>query len=174
MAGRGFCIFQTALGKCALAWGDSGVTAFGLPEASEAALRKRFAGLEESEPPVPIRRLIVRVQRHLEGNVDDFRDVQLDLGHVTPFFRAVYEAARAIPPGSTATYGEIAKRLGKPGASRAVGQALGKNPIGLIVPCHRVMASGNRPGGFSAHGGIGTKVRMLAIEGWHEGTARGA
>jgi len=87
------------------------------------------------------------------------------LGGVGPFAQQVYEAARRIPAGQTATYGELAKAVDRPGAARGVGQALGKNPIPLIIPCHRVLAAGGKPGGFSAHGGQATKIRMLAIEG---------
>jgi methylated-DNA-[protein]-cysteine S-methyltransferase len=76
----------------------------------------------------------------------------------------VYLAARDILAGQTLTYGELARNLGAPGAARAVGQALGKNPFAPIVPCHRVLAAGGRPGGFSAHGGPSTKLKMLAIE----------
>ena len=84
---------------------------------------------------------------------------------VPEFHRRVYEAARAIPPGNTLSYGDIAKRVGAPGAARAVGQALGRNPFPIVVPCHRVLAAGGKIGGFSAQGGVATKRRMLAIEG---------
>jgi methylated-DNA-[protein]-cysteine S-methyltransferase len=84
---------------------------------------------------------------------------------VPAFHRAVYAVARAIPPGETLTYGEVARRLGDPGSARAVGQALGRNPFAIIVPCHRVVAAGGATGGFSAHGGAATKRRILAIEG---------
>ena len=83
---------------------------------------------------------------------------------VAGFHRRVYDAARAIPPGKTLAYGEIAERIGAPGAARAVGQALGRNPFPIVVPCHRVLAAGGKIGGFSAHGGTATKRRMLAIE----------
>ncbi len=84
---------------------------------------------------------------------------------VPEFHRRVYEAARAIPPGNTLSYGDIAKRAGVPGAARAVGQALGRNPFPIVVPCHRVLAAGGKIGGFSAQGGVETKRRMLEIEG---------
>ena len=79
------------------------------------------------------------------------------------FDRRVYEIARGIPPGRVLTYGEIASRLGTDNA-RAIGQALGRNPFAIIVPCHRVVAAGGKLGGFSAHGGATTKRRLLAIE----------
>jgi methylated-DNA-[protein]-cysteine S-methyltransferase len=94
----------------------------------------------------------------------DLSNIQLDMEGVPPFHRRVYEVARAIAPGNTRTYGEIATRLGDPGAARAVGQALGHNPFAPVVPCHRVLAAGGRSGGFSANGGVATKLRMLQIE----------
>jgi O-6-methylguanine DNA methyltransferase len=84
---------------------------------------------------------------------------------VPPFHRRVYAAARAIPAGSTASYGDLAAKVGAPRSARAVGQALGRNPFAIIVPCHRVLAAGGRVGGFSANGGVTTKLRLLSIEG---------
>ena len=86
-----------------------------------------------------------------------------------PFHRRVYEVARTIPPGATLSYGEIATRLGAPGSARAVGQALGRNPFAIVVPCHRVLAAGGKLGGFSANGGVTTKLRLLSIEGAQAG-----
>jgi methylated-DNA-[protein]-cysteine S-methyltransferase len=109
--------------------------------------------------------VIERVQRLLQGGSEDgLADVPLDLQRVPEFNRRVYEIARAIPPGQTLSYGEVAAQLGEPGAARAVGQALGHNPFAPIVPCHRVLAAGKRPGGFSAGGGLATKLKMLEIE----------
>src|SRR6202012_5569537 len=84
---------------------------------------------------------------------------------VPAFSRQVYAVARAIPPGSTMTYGEIAARLGDPLLARAVGQAMGENPFTIVMPCHRVMAAGGKFGRFSAYGGFETKRRLLRIEG---------
>ena len=103
--------------------------------------------------------------KHFRGDVQDFRDVALDLDGAAPFARQVYEAARRIPAGQTRTYGEVAQAVGRPAAARAVGQALGKNPVALIIPCHRILAAGGKPGGFSTHGGLATKAWMLAVEG---------
>jgi methylated-DNA-[protein]-cysteine S-methyltransferase len=107
---------------------------------------------------------IVRIQALLAGTRDDLADLPLELEGVPEFHRRVYAVARAIPPGEVLTYGEVARRLGEPGAARAVGQALGKNPFAPVVPCHRVLAAGGRSGGFSAEGGADTKLRMLEIE----------
>jgi len=109
--------------------------------------------------------IIEKVCQHLRGEVQDFRDVEVELNGASPFALLVYEAARQIPAGQTRTYGELARELGRRGAARAVGRALGSNPIGLIIPCHRVVAAGGKAGGFSAHGGWATKTRLLVIEG---------
>jgi methylated-DNA-[protein]-cysteine S-methyltransferase len=106
-----------------------------------------------------------RIVALFEGARDDLLDLPLDVRAVPPFHLAVYEATRRIPPGETRTYGEVAKAVGSPGASRAVGGALGKNPFPIVVPCHRVLAAGGKSGGFTAPGGVETKWRMLALEG---------
>lgn len=165
---KGFCLFETAIGPCAVAWGDDVLTGVQLPEASAQRLRSRmqgrFPGAAETAPPEFARAAIVRVQALLEGGQDTLEDVPLDMEAVPEFNRRVYAVARAIPPGRTLTYGEVAQRLGEPGASRAVGQALGHNPFAPVVPCHRVLAAGGRSGGFSAEGGAVTKLKMLEIE----------
>jgi O-6-methylguanine DNA methyltransferase len=145
------------------------VTCFQLPEATTKLTESRIARSsgagQATAPPPPIAAIIERVSKHLQGDIQDFRDIALDLEGTASFARRVYEAARQIPTGQTRTYGELAKAIGRPTAARAVGQALGKNPIALLIPCHRVLAAGGKPGGFSAHGGRATKARMLAIEG---------
>jgi methylated-DNA-[protein]-cysteine S-methyltransferase len=166
-----FVLFDTALGTVGIVWGASGVVGVQLPEASEAATRNRLARYHPSAtaasgpPPPEIQRAVDGIVGLLDGEPDDLRDVPLDLDAVPGFDRGVYEVARAIEPGQTMTYGEIAARLGDPRAAREVGQALGHNPVPLIVPCHRVLAAGGKLGGFSARGGVTTKLRLLAIEG---------
>jgi O-6-methylguanine DNA methyltransferase len=171
-----YCLFETALGWCGIAWSESGdagtppaVTLFQLPEATAAITESRLArhhgARPTSEPPAPIAEVIERVRRHLAGKVEDFRDIPVALDRAGSFERLVYDAARNIPAGTTMTYGEIAKAIGQPGAAQAVGQALGRNPIPLIIPCHRVLAAGGKPGGFSAPGGLATKAKLLAGEG---------
>ena len=171
-----YCLFETPLGSCGIAWRDRGdsaaspaVTFLQLPEETAELTERRIArnsGVRESsEPPVRIAEVIEKVRKHLLGEVQDFRDVAIDLDAADPFARLVYEAAREIPAGQTRTYGELARALHRPNAARAVGQALGKNPVALIIPCHRVLAAGGKTGGFSAHGGRATKARLLAIEG---------
>jgi len=163
-----FAIFETAVGACGIAWSERGIVGFQLPERSAAWMRKRMASrfsASETPPPANVQRVIDAVIRLMTGTREDLSFVQLDLNGVPEFYQRVYGVARTIPPGTTSTYGEIAARLGDPGAARAVGQALGRNPIPVIVPCHRVLAAGGRSGGFSAPGGTATKLNLLAIEG---------
>ncbi len=126
----------------------------------------------DSTEPTPFAR---RVQAHLRGQKEDFRDIPLSLARLTPFAQKVYRTAQEIPPGQVRTYGELAEALGSPGSTRAVGTALGKNPFLLVVPCHRIVGAGKNQGGFSAPGGLTTKRRFLALEGhgveslWDEG-----
>lgn len=164
----GFCLFATAIGDCALAWNDTQLVGVQLPEASEQDLRlrmqRRFPGIEETAPSALAQAAIARIRALLAGAKDDLADVPLALDQVPEFHQRVYAVTRAIPPGEVLTYGEVARRIGDPGAARAVGQALGANPFAPVVPCHRVMAAGGRSGGFSAEGGATTKLRMLEIE----------
>lgn len=165
---QNFCLFATAIGACALVWQDERIVAAQLPERDEAAARRRlarrFPEAGESEPPAFVRQAIDDVVALLAGERRDLSHLPIDLSATPEFNRRVYAAALAIPPGETLTYGEVAARIGEPGAARAVGVALGQNPIPIIVPCHRVLAAGGRTGGFSADGGVETKLRILTIE----------
>ncbi|HEY0974352.1 MAG TPA: methylated-DNA--[protein]-cysteine S-methyltransferase [Solimonas sp.] len=170
MTSAGYLLFETAVGTCGLAWNaDGAIRAVQLPEHTEASTRMRLQrrssdAVESMAPPESIRTAITRIRGLLSGVRDDLRDLPLDLNGVPPFYQAVYAIARRIPVGQTLTYGELATQLDEPGAARAVGQALGRNPIPIVIPCHRILAAtGN--GGFSAHGGVNTKRRLLAIEG---------
>jgi methylated-DNA-[protein]-cysteine S-methyltransferase len=169
MAATGYALFATMLGRCGIAWSERGIVAVQLPEASDRVTLARVArsvpGAPKAEPPPEVQRAIDAIAALLCGAPDDLSSIRLDYAGVPPFHRRVYELARGIVPGRTLTYGEIAGRLGEPAAARAVGQALGRNPFTLVVPCHRVLAAGNRPGGFSANGGVTTKLRLLEIEG---------
>jgi len=120
---------------------------------------------EEAEPPPVVAEAIALVRRLLAGEKLLLHEIDVDLSRAPAFERSVWEAARRIPPGEVRTYGEIARELGQPGAARAVGVALGRNPVPIIVPCHRVLAGGGKSGGFSAPGGVATKFRILEIEG---------
>jgi len=169
MRAEGFTLFETAIGACGIAWGARGVVGVQLPESGPAATRKRlerrFPGVSEtSAPPPAVERARDAITALLDGGPADLSSIVLDMEGLPAFHRRVYEAARLIPPGATRTYGEVAAGIGAPGAARAVGQALGRNPFAVVVPCHRVLAAGGRTGGFSASGGVSTKLRMLAIE----------
>jgi len=168
MSAPQFALFDSPVGRCAIAWGERGVIAVQLPEARElqtrARILERFPGAQEREPPAEVRRALEAVLALLRGEPADLSTIALDMEHVPPFHRRVYEAARTIAPGATLSYGEVAARLGAPRSARAVGQALGRNPFAIVVPCHRVLAAGGKMGGFSANGGIATKLRLLSIE----------
>jgi methylated-DNA-[protein]-cysteine S-methyltransferase len=163
-----FALFDTALGRCGLAWRGGSVVAFALPAASDAdtaaQLRRRHPGAAPAEPPLQIAAAIAEVQRLLAGETADLSSVPVDLSGVPPFEQRVYALLREVGPGATITYGELAERAGSPGAARAVGAAMGRNPVPVIIPCHRVLAGGGRSGGFSAPGGVTTKFRLLEIE----------
>jgi methylated-DNA-[protein]-cysteine S-methyltransferase len=169
MPAQGFTLFDTAIGRCGIAWGDDGVVGTQLPEPQPAATRarmlRRFPGSGPEAPPTDVQRVIDDIVALLRGVARDFANARLDLRDVPGFDRAVYMAARAIAPGETITYGELAAHIGDPDAARAVGQALGRNPFPIVIPCHRVLAAGGKTGGFSASGGAVTKLRLLAIEG---------
>ncbi|KRQ24897.1 cysteine methyltransferase [Mycobacteroides sp. H001] len=162
----GHCFFDTAIGACAIAWSDSGVVALQLPEHDDAATLARIRRPPGSElaPPPFVAEAIDGLKRVLAGEDDDLQWVQLDLDGITDFDREVYAVTRAIGPGSTRSYGEVAAAVGAPGAAQAVGQSLGRNPIPLLVPCHRVLAADHSLHGFSAYGGVVTKRELLKLE----------
>lgn len=165
----GYTLFETAIGPCAIAWSDTGVTAFQLPEETDELTAERIAKktqTTEAKPPAWVKKAIKAVQRHLEGKPQSFADVPLDLRDQPAFHAAVYQALLAVPPGTTTSYGDLAKAAGSPGAARAVGRAMAKNPIPVLVACHRVLGADGSATGFSAYGGLVTKEKILALEGW--------
>jgi methylated-DNA-[protein]-cysteine S-methyltransferase len=169
MTAYGFTLFDTAIGRCGVAWSDRGLVGVQLSEAGDMETRERilqrFPTAAERPPPPNVRLAIDAIAALLQGEPSNLSAIELDMDGVAPFHRRVYEATRTIPPGKTLAYRDVAVRLGTPGAARAVGQALGRNPFPIVVPCHRVLAAGGKIGGFSAHGGTETKRLMLAIEG---------
>jgi methylated-DNA-[protein]-cysteine S-methyltransferase len=169
VTGQSFAIFDTTIGPCGIVWGERGITGVQLPMGGEDKTRKRIhqrnGDIAEAPPPAAVRSAIDAIRELLAGKPNDLSGVVLDLEGVPEFNRGVYDIARRIPPGQTMTYGDIAKKLGGVELSRDVGQALGRNPCPIVVPCHRVLAAGGKPGGFSANGGVMTKLKMLAIEG---------
>ncbi|MGP1681426.1 MAG: methylated-DNA--[protein]-cysteine S-methyltransferase [Giesbergeria sp.] len=176
-AACGHAVFDTVLGLCGIAWGPRGICGVQLPEQDAASTRARllrYTGpLPQAEPPESVRAAMHQIAALLTGDPHDLSALVLDMSGLTDFQRRVYAVTCAIPPGQTRTYGEIATELGDRQLARAVGQALGFNPFAPVVPCHRVLAAGQRPGGFSAHGGAATKLRMLAAEGAVPGDTNG-
>jgi methylated-DNA-[protein]-cysteine S-methyltransferase len=163
-----YALFDTAIGRCGIVWSARGIVGVQFPEGSEQATRKRLLRRHpnacETIPPDGVRRAIEDIVALLRGERRDLSEAVLDWDAVPNFNRRVYDVARAIPPGGTLSYGEVAERLGDRNLARDVAQALGQNPFPIIVPCHRVMAAGGKTGGFSAPGGVRTKLRLLSIE----------
>jgi methylated-DNA-[protein]-cysteine S-methyltransferase len=163
-------VFETAGGFCGIAWTGAAITRFQLPtdsaDATEGAMRRRLAGAAPGTPPPEVAKIIAAAQRYFAGETVDFSAVALDLDGQKEFSRRIYAALRRVGWGQTTTYGALAKEIGAgPEAARDVGEAMARNPVPLIVPCHRVLAAGGKLGGFSAPGGTATKLRMLALEG---------
>jgi methylated-DNA-[protein]-cysteine S-methyltransferase len=144
-----YALFDTDIGRCGLAWGPRGVLGVQLPEKSEMTTRMRLLrhcpNADEADPPKTIARGIEDIQALLAGSK---------------------KTLRAITPGTTRTYGDIARAIGDASSARAVGQALSRNPFAIVVPCHRVVGADFKLVGFSATGGIATKLKLLQIEGW--------
>ncbi len=168
MSSIGYALFDTAVGRCGIAWSERGISALMLPEADDEATRKRLlrrvGNAPETAPPASVQQAIASIRSLLEGERIDLSNVAVDLDGTPDFNLQVYDIARKIPAGETLTYGDIAKCLGDVQLSRAVGQAMGLNPVPIVVPCHRVVAAGGKTGGFSAPGGSRTKLKILAIE----------
>jgi methylated-DNA-[protein]-cysteine S-methyltransferase len=166
---NGFALFDTAIGPCAIAWGERGIVGVQLPEKdaqkTRARIFRRFPKVREMPPMAEVQNAIDGITALLAGEATDLSAVPLDMGAVPVFNRRVYEVARTVRPGETISYGEITTRLNEPRqVARDVGQALGQNPFPIIVPCHRVLAANGKTGGFSAPGGVTTKLRLLSIE----------
>jgi methylated-DNA-[protein]-cysteine S-methyltransferase len=165
-----YCLFETGLGAFGIAWNGRGVVRLQLPEDGRMATERRLgASASPGEPPPSVEQLVADIRGYLAGKRVDFAFVALDLAAVGEFRLAVYEAARSVAWGQTTSYGELARRIGFPWGARAVGRALARNPVPLIVPCHRILARDHQIGGFSAYGGTVTKRRLLALEGLHVG-----
>jgi methylated-DNA-[protein]-cysteine S-methyltransferase len=173
-----YLIFETTNGFCGIAWSDAGIARFQLPansaEAAERIMRRRIPGGEPGAPTPVVGEAVAAAKQYFQGNETDFAQLELDLAGQDEFFKRVYAAVRRIKWGQTTTYGTLANELGGgPETARDVGQAMARNPIPLIIPCHRVLAAGGKIGGFSAPGGAVTKTRMLGLEGVQVGSSRG-
>jgi methylated-DNA-[protein]-cysteine S-methyltransferase len=173
MTEQNFALFDTAIGRCGIAWNARGLIGVQLPHADEAAtrrrMRQRYPNGQEAPAPADVQRAIDGVVALLNGEPRDLQDIAIDDTQIPDFNRKVYAIVRQVPPGQTITYGEIAERLGDKLLARDVGQAMGENPTPIIMPCHRVLAAGGKMGGFSAVGGVVTKLRLLTIEGAQPG-----
>ncbi len=161
--------FETALGWIGIAWNDRGLTRLFLPDRREK-VERRLAALaavsaKNSAPNATIEGVIDAIRSYAAGELVEFSDVAVDFSGVDAFRHAIYRVARELKFGDISTYGELAGRAGYPGLARETGQALGSNPLPLIVPCHRILAAGGKIGGFSAPGGAATKEKMLTLEG---------
>ena len=167
---QNYHVFETAMGFCAIAWSDSGVVRFQLPtksaDTAERLVRRRVPGAELGALPEEVAGVVAAAKRYFGGEETDFSQIRLDLAGEDAFFTRIYAALRRVGWGRTTTYGALAKEVGLAReAARDVGEAMAKNPVPLIIPCHRVLAAGGKIGGFSAPGGSRTKVRMLELEG---------
>jgi len=171
MSGYGYTIFDSAVGRCGIAWGELGILGVQLPEARELETRRRMYRLypeaREQRPPVNSEIAIEGIVAILRGGNADISEVALDMTGIPYFNQRVYQFARTIPRGETRTYAEVASGLRATGATHSVAQAIGRNPFMIIVPCHRVLETGNYADKISAHGGVVSKRRLLTIEGAH-------
>jgi methylated-DNA-[protein]-cysteine S-methyltransferase len=164
-------LLETELGWVGIAWSANGLAAVQLPERDRAASERRLfarlghAAAEEPALDGEMAILADRIRRHALGEAVNYKGVAIDLDGVDPFRADIYAAALELAFGETTTYGELALRAGHPGKARETGEALGRNPVPLVVPCHRILAAGGKIGGFSAPGGPATKIRLLALEG---------
>lgn len=170
-------LFETDLGWVGLAWSDEGIVRIHTPSRDREANEKRLVrscegqtrAVEAAALPADIATAIALLKRYAAGETVDFSDVKLDFAGIDAFRLAIYEAARRLRFGEITTYGQLAAAAGHPGEARDTGQALGSNPMPIIVPCHRIVAAGGKIGGFSAPGGSRTKEKLLALEGVHVG-----
>jgi methylated-DNA-[protein]-cysteine S-methyltransferase len=163
-------LFDTAIGLCGVAWNARGLVGVQLPEKDRETTERRLAAKSHGttvDPPPWVAALIVDIQKYCVGEKIDFSNVAVDLGGMDDFSRRIYTALRGVGFGDTVTYGDLAKQLGLSGweGARDIGAAMGSNRVPIVIPCHRVLAAGNKPGGFSAYGGIKTKQKLLALEG---------
>jgi methylated-DNA-[protein]-cysteine S-methyltransferase len=164
-------LFDTAIGTCGVAWNGRGLRGVQLPEkdraTTEQRLMKKSGSSGLADPPPAVAALMADIRNYLGGEKIDFSAVAVDLDGIEGLRRRIYEALRGVGFGRTVTYGELAKSLGSSDweGARDVGEAMGKNPMPIVIPCHRVLAAGGKPGGFSAYGGTATKQKLLALEG---------
>lgn len=169
MVGRGYTIFDTAIGRCGIVWSNAGILGVQLPEMREIDTRRRLLRIydeaREQRPPLNSEIAIEGIVAVLRGQHADFAGVVLDMQDIPAFNRRVYDFTRTIPRGETRTYNEVAAGLRISGAAHSVAQVVAKNPYMIIVPCHRVLEAGHYADRMSAFGGSISKRRLLSIEG---------
>jgi methylated-DNA-[protein]-cysteine S-methyltransferase len=171
-----FSLFPTPLGDCGIAWSEDVVVATCLPDNNSADTTDRLVartGATRGEPSLAIRQAITSITTLLEGARTDLTFITCDFSRIDSFATKVYTIARAIPAGETLTYGAIAEQIGDKQLAQAVGRVLGRNPFPIIVPCHRIIGANGKLTGFSANGGVQTKLKMLTIEGARIGVSLG-
>jgi len=162
----GHTSFETRVGRVGFVWTLRGVARLVFGEAVEGLVAAYPDMQKKARPIGPASEVTRRIKAHLRGKLDDFRDIPVDFGDGSEYAVKVLRALRRIGPGKVVTYGELARRTGRPGASRAVGRIMGANPVPLIVPCHRCMGADGSLTGFSAEGGQYLKAWLLHIEGY--------
>jgi methylated-DNA-[protein]-cysteine S-methyltransferase len=167
---RVYHLFDTAFGTCAIAWSVGGLSRVRLPQQDAGELAERLAANAtawNAATPLPAMAAdaVAAITRYMTGVREDFRGIKLDWGSVPGYNARIYRALARVPYGTTTTYGALAAGIGQPNAARAVGMAMGRNPWPIVIPCHRVLASGQQLGGFSAPGGVSTKINLLKLEG---------
>ncbi len=169
MGGRAYTVFDTVVGRCAIAWSDSGIVGVQLAEAREIETRRHllrsFPNARQTKPAPDIEAAIEGLTALLRGEAVDLSDIALDMAALPAFHHRVYDVVRSIPRGETLTVADVAARLHASGAIPSVGQALAKNPFAILVPCHRELAARGETGGAPACGGIVSRYRLLSIEG---------
>ena len=164
-----FSFYESVLGKCALVWGGEGVLRnflpFESPSETQNEVLHEFAEAVETGLNKEMQKVVSKLRLAISGAKVDFNDVLINKSNWSPFNKKIYEYTQSIPTGSTTTYGFLADAIGHPNAFRAVGTALGKNPLPIIIPCHRVLGRDGSLRGFSASNGIITKQILLRLEG---------
>jgi len=162
---EGIHLFDTAIGRCGLGWTRRGLDQVALPCADPRGVEEKLQRHAPdrtlaARPPAAVRQAVRRIRAHLSGRLDHLRDVAVDFSTCSPFARRVYRALKKVDPGEVITYSGLARKAGSAGAARAVGRAMATNPVPLVVPCHRVLTSDRKLGGFSAEGGTALKARL--------------
>ncbi len=160
-------VFDSELGWIVVEWLGAEISLISIAHDSPAAAAKRSEAepVEADEVPSWLAKLITKMKRFAAGKVVDWGEVPLAFGQQSDFQRKVQRACQKIPRGEVRSYGELAAAAGSPGAARAVGSVMRTNRFPLVIPCHRVVASGGKVGGFSCPAGVEMKEKLLALEG---------